>query len=158
MRHVSLKNQRKAWLYAVLTSALLLQAPGVSFAEEAQEFLLDQVVVTANRVATPVAKAAANVAVITREEIAKRNYASVGEALRDVNGVTVGGMAFAGATQTVRLNGDDRVLVMIDGRRIGRPEGSASGRASVDFKSIISMDNIERIEIVKGGCFVALRL
>lgn len=144
---------RKAWLCAmVVTSAVLLQAPGAAFAEEQQEFALDQVVVTANRVPTTLAKAAANVTVITREQLENNNYTGLGDALRDVNGVIVsvaGG--FPGAPEVVRLNGDERVTVMIDGRKIGRPEGLGSGRASIDLNSIISMDNIERIEIVKGG-------
>lgn len=144
---------RKAWLCAmVVTSAVLLQAPGAAFAEEQQEFALDQVVVTANRVPTTLAKAAANVTVVTREQLENNNYTGLGDALRDVNGVIVsvaGG--FPGAPEVVRLNGDERVTVMIDGRKIGRPEGLGSGRASIDLNSIISMDNIERIEIVKGG-------
>ncbi|WP_312197424.1 TonB-dependent receptor plug domain-containing protein [Anaerospora hongkongensis] len=144
---------RKAWLCAmVVTSAVLLQAPGAAFAEEQQEFALDQVVVTANRVPTTLAKAAANVTVITREQLENNNYTGLGDALRDVNGVIVsvaGG--FPGAPEVVRLNGDERVTVMIDGRKIGRPEGIGSGRASIDLNSIISMDNIERIEVVKGG-------
>lgn len=144
---------RKAWLCAmVVTSAVLLQAPGAAFAEEQQEFALDQVVVTANRVPTTLSKAAANVTVITREQLENNNYTGLGDALRDVNGVIVsvaGG--FPGAPEVVRLNGDERVTVMIDGRKIGRPEGIGSGRASIDLNSIISMDNIERIEIVKGG-------
>ncbi len=136
----------------VVTSAVLLQAPGAAFAEEQQEFALDQVVVTANRVPTTLAKAAANVTVITREQLENNNYTGLGDALRDVNGVIVsvaGG--FPGAPEVVRLNGDERVTVMIDGRKIGRPEGIGSGRASIDLNSIISMDNIERIEVVKGG-------
>lgn len=144
---------QKAWLCAmVVTSAVLLQAPGAAFAEEQQEFALDQVVVTANRVPTTLAKAAANVTVVTREQLENNNYTGLGDALRDVNGVIVsvaGG--FPGAPEVVRLNGDERVTVMIDGRKIGRPEGIGSGRASIDLNSIISMDNIERIEIVKGG-------
>jgi vitamin B12 transporter len=145
------RSQRKAILCALVTSALLLSSSGVSQAEEQEEFQLDQVVVTANLVPTLIGKAAANVTVITREQLEKRNYSTISDALRDVNGVVVSGKGFGGANQTVRLNGDDRVLVMIDGRKIGRPEGTGSGRASVDLSSIISLNNIERIEIVKGG-------
>ncbi|WP_312519606.1 TonB-dependent receptor [Anaerospora sp.] len=147
-------TNRNAWLCAMLvTGAVMLQAPGTAFAaEEPEEFALDQVVVTANRVPTVIAKAAANVTVVTREQLESNNYTGLGDALRDVNGVIVsvaGG--FPGAPEVVRLNGDERVTVMIDGRKIGRPEGIGSGRASIDLNSIISMDNIERIEIVKGG-------
>lgn len=136
----------------LVTGAVLLRAPGAAFAAEPEEFSLDQVVVTANRVPTALAKAAANVTVVTREQLENSNYTGIGDVLRDVNGVIIsvaGG--FPGAPEVVRLNGDERVTVMIDGRKIGRPEGIGSGRASIDLNSIISLDNIERIEIVKGG-------
>lgn len=147
-------SSSKTWLYAMVTSAVLFQLPGVSFAEESakqDQFSFDEVVVTANRVPTPAAKTAANVTVISKEQIEQRHFSNLGDVLRDVNGVIVTTKGFAGANQTIRLNGDDRVLVMIDGRRISQPQGVTGSRASVDLNSIISLDNIERIEIVKGG-------
>ncbi|WP_094605886.1 Vitamin B12 transporter BtuB [Sporomusa silvacetica DSM 10669] len=144
----------KTWLWAMVTSALLVQVPGVSFAEDADkqdQFSFDEVVITANRVPTSAAKTAANVAVVSKEQIEKGHYSNLGDVLRDVNGVIVTTKGFAGANQTIRLNGDDRVLVMIDGRRISQPQGVIGSRAGIDLSSIISLNNIERIEIVKGG-------
>ena len=143
--------QEKARLCAIMAGALLFPMPGMIQAQAAEEFALDQVVVTANRVPTERSKAAANITVVTREQIEQGGYFSLGDVLRDVNGVIVSGKGFAGANQSVRLNGDDRVLVMIDGRRIGRPEGTGTGRANLDLSTMISLKNIERIEIVKGG-------
>ncbi|MEL7635987.1 TonB-dependent receptor [Sporomusa sphaeroides] len=144
----------KSWLCAMVTSALLLQMPAAVLAEETdnqETFSLDAMVITANRVPTEAAKTAANVTVVSKEQIENGPYANLGDVLRDVNGVIVSTKSFAGANQTIRLNGDDRVLVMIDGRRISRPQGVMGGRASIDLSSIVSLDNIERIEIVKGG-------
>lgn len=145
----------KSWLCAMVTSALLLQMPAAVLAEEAdnqETFSLDAMVITANRVPTEAAKTAANVTVVSQEQIENGPYANLGDVLRDVNGVAVTTKGFAGAGQTVYLNGDDRVLVMIDGRRLSRPQGTVNGgRASIDLNSIVSLDNIERIEIVKGG-------
>ncbi|HWR44889.1 TonB-dependent receptor [Sporomusa sp.] len=153
MKLKKLQRPSRAWLCAMVTSALLFQASGVSFAEEAdnqEQFALDEMVVTANRVPTPASKAAANVTVITKDQIEKGPYSNLGDVLRAVNGVVVTSKGFGGAQQIVRLNGDDRVLVMIDGRKIGRPEGVVDG-ASIDLSTIISLNNIERIEVVKGG-------
>ncbi|CVK18361.1 TonB-dependent receptor plug domain-containing protein [Sporomusa sphaeroides] len=145
----------KSWLCAMVTSALLLQMPAAVLAEETdnqETFSLDAMVITANRVPTEAAKTAANVTVVSQEQIENGPYANLGDVLRDINGVAVTTKGFAGAGQTVYLNGDDRVLVMIDGRRLSRPQGTASGgRASIELNSIVSLDNIERIEIVKGG-------
>lgn len=151
----SKKNKRTSkWLCAMVTSALLFQIPGVGLAEETDNqevFSLDALVVTANRVPTEASKTAANVTVVSKEQIENGPYANLGDVLRDVNGVSVTTQGFPAANQTVRLNGDERVLVMIDGRRISRPEGIMPGRASIDLSTIVSLDNIERIEIVKGG-------
>lgn len=147
--------KEKSMICALTAGAMLLQMTGSVRAEEqaaaAQEYFLDQVVVTANRVPTPAAKSAANVTVITREQIENGHYTSLGDLLRETNGVIIPDKGFGGTNQTVILNGDDRVLVMIDGRRINRQEGAGTGRAGVDFSTIVSLSNIERIEVVKGG-------
>jgi len=135
----------------VVTSALLLQAPEAVFAEEQEEFSLDQVVVTANRVPTKVSESAANVSVITRAEIEKGNYQNLGQVLRQTNGVIVTSYGYLGAQNLVRLNGDDRVVIMIDGRRVNMEKGAGSGRAGYDLNNFPTLANIERIEIVKGA-------
>lgn len=146
-------TNRNAWLCAMLvTGAVLLQNPGTAFAaEEPEEFALDQIVVTANRVPTKVAESAANVSVITRSQIEKGNYQSLGQLLRQTNGVEVASYGYSGAQNFVRLNGDDRVVIMIDGRRMNIEKGAGSGRAGYDLNNFPTLSNIERIEIVKGA-------
>jgi len=58
---------------AMVGSALLFQVSGIVQAEEQEQFSFDQVVVTANRVPTKISETAANVTVITREDIEKGN-------------------------------------------------------------------------------------
>lgn len=144
-------SKRQALVCALVGGSLLLTTAGLAQAEEAAEYTLDPVVVTANRVLTEVSKAAANVTVITREQIENGNYTSLGDVLREVTGVIVSGQGLAGSTQTVRLNGNDRVLILIDGRKINKPEGSGDGRSGISLSTIVSLGNIDRIEIVKGG-------
>ncbi|SMD10056.1 TonB-dependent receptor plug domain-containing protein [Sporomusa malonica] len=141
-------------LYVLIAGAMLCQMPCIVQAEqdtESQQYSFDQVVVTANRVPTPVGKVAANVTVINREQIENGHYTNLADLLRETNGNIISDKGFGSAKQTIRLNGDDRVLVMIDGRRINRQEGAGTGRAGVDFSTIVSLANIECIEIVKGG-------
>ena len=61
--------------------------------EQLPEYSLEEVVVTANRIPTQVAKTAANITVIRKAEIAGGHYQSLGEVLRQVNGVIVSGGA-----------------------------------------------------------------
>lgn len=145
----TLKKQ-KSILCALAVSTLVSQSLSITYAAEPEEFSLDQMVVTANRVSTKMNQTAANMTVITAEQIANSHYNNLGDVLKNVNGVFVTNNGFAGSAQGLFINGDDRVAVMIDGRKMSRPEGEF-GRAGFDLSNMTSLANIERIEIVKGG-------
>lgn len=121
----------------------------VASAEEMQTFEMDEFVVTASRVATSKVDTPANISVISAEQIADKNYSDVTEALADVPGVNMLG---SGAKGTINgedafmINGDKRVLVLIDGRRVNL---GASGTAGANF--LPPVNAIERIEVLKGG-------
>lgn len=110
----------------------------------------EDVVVTAAAMPTKIAATPANVTVITAQEIEDNHYKTVGEALEQVNGVTVAKLG-GGSQELVTLNGDARVVIMVDGQRLNNDQGAASGRASADPAMFPMMGNIEKIEVVKGG-------
>lgn len=122
---------------------------GTTEAVPANAYTLDDVIVTAERVPTSRMDTPANTSVITAEEIEANHYNSVSEALEHINGVFISGGG-AGNNEEVRINGDERVVIMVDGRRINNDQGSMT-RASANLQSIASIKNIERIEVVKGG-------
>lgn len=148
---------KKMLTYAfVLSSAAFLQTAAAAAAVEAPpEYSLDEMVVTANRIPTPLAKAAANTTVITAAEIAAGHYQNLGDVLSRVNGVSISGGAYAGQGQGLRINGDDRVLLLCDGIPVSRKEGTmVSGKnphSAIDVSTLVNLESIERIEIVKGG-------
>lgn len=144
-------KKQKAILCAMAVTALLSQSSALTYAASQEEFGLDQVVVTANRMPTKVSETAANVTVVTKEQIEKNHYLNLGEVLQQVTGVVVTAQGHPGAGQYVRLNADDRVLIMIDGRRMNMDKGAAAGRAGYDLNSLPTLANVERIEIVKGA-------
>ena len=144
---------KKLVLLSMVTGALYV--PGMASAEEAaaetpKEFALDEVVVTANRMENKLVDTPANVSVVTAEEIERKNYQDVIEAVKNVPGVNVVGGA-RGDENYISINGDTRVLVMIDGKRINNSKGVTSGRANFDASVLPNPALIERIEIVKGG-------
>ncbi len=160
-RNTKCRKEKTGKILRQVMAALLIS--GVSYghawaaAEEgaveerpADAYTMDDVIVTAERVPTSRMDTPANVSVITAEEIEANHYTSVSEALEHVNGVFISN-GNAGNDTEVRLNGDERVVIMVDGRRINNDQGSASTRASANLDSIASMKNIERIEVVKGG-------
>lgn len=118
-------------------------------AAEPQEFVLDEYVVTASRTETKKVDTPANISVITAEDLADHNYSSAAEALADTPGVNVLGSGAKGSSMgqdKILINGDERVLVLIDGRRTNL---GSSGNYSADW--LPSVNAIERIEVLKGG-------
>lgn len=119
-------------------------------AQEIQVDSLKQVVVSANRTEQPVADVPRSVTVITAEEIAQGNYYNLSELLSTKAGLfAVGGDQAPGANQSLFLRGaaSEHVLIMIDGVRITDP----SSVGNVLNLNEISMNNIERIEIIRGA-------
>lgn len=135
---------------AIGTTAFAAEAVhGESADVAADVYELEDTVVTAERRPTKKMDTPANTTVITAREIEDNHYQSVDEAIGHVNGVSIVRMG-GGLRSYVRINGDDRVVLLVDGQKLNDDQGSLS-RASVDLNMIPSMDNIQRIEIVKGG-------
>jgi len=119
----------------------------VSAEEAAHEYSFDEYVVTANRIPVKATEVAANVTVITSEEIEKGGYTRISDALRSKN-INAGSTSFGSFPV---LNGDDRVLILIDGRKMNWPHLMFSGNDHVINIDGISIENIERIEVVRGA-------
>lgn len=121
----------------------------VASAEEMQTFEMDEFVVTASRVATSKVDTPANISVITAEELSDKNYSNVQEALADTPGVLMIGSGAKGSINgedQIMINGDTRVLVLIDGRRVNL---GSSGKSSANW--LPPVNAIARVEVLKGG-------
>jgi len=105
--------------------------------------------VTAERIPSSRWDTPATVYVITSQEIEDNHYQDLAEALSHVNGVV--GINYGSNYSGVLLNGNERVLLLIDGRRANNSQTSFWQTEKADLKVIPSMKMIERIEIVKGG-------
>lgn len=117
--------------------------------EDLQEFALDDMVVTATRTESKMVDIPVNATVISAEKIADRHYLDVADALKDVPGATVLDTGVGAYEKKVVLNGDERVLVLVDGKRVNIDMGTMS-RASYDLNQMPDVSLIERIEVVKG--------
>ena len=89
--------------------------------------------------------------VITKEQIHDNHYKNLAEALSYANGVTVNSGSLNTSHMVVRIDGDDRVAIFVDGRRMNMNKGIMSGRASYDLDLLPSIMNVERIEILHGA-------
>lgn len=114
-----------------------------------QEYMLEDIVVTAQRIPTKKMDTPARVEVVTETDIKDNHYRDVAEAISNIDGVSID--RTSGGEDQVTINGDQRVLILVDGQRMNDDQGVASGRASASLAMIPSMKNIERIEVVRGG-------
>ena len=139
-----LHHPRRTWL----ASAALLALAGTP-AQADPSAPLQTVVVSATRHAMPLADAPAAMSVVTAEDIAQRGADNLLEALRGETGVAVFGRTIAGR-KALALRGMDprHTLFLVDGRRISASDG-VIGHS--DFQlDWVAMDQIERIEVVRG--------
>ncbi|MDQ7032274.1 MAG: TonB-dependent receptor [Desulfonauticus sp.] len=114
----------------------------------AEEVELGEVVVTATRTEIPATQAPASVTVITKKEMEKENIKTLDEALRNVSGIFLRrGKGLMDTLAAVSLRGlpeQKRTLILIDGIPLNNAYTSG-----VEWNSL-ALDNIERIEVVKG--------
>jgi len=105
-----------------------------------------------------------DVNVISQKELEHNNYAQMTDALKRIPGVAVRTAGYRGGeygyTEThsiVSINGDDRVIVLVNGRRVDNSVsglmGSSGARGSkslVDINQVVDMSGVESIEVIKG--------
>jgi iron complex outermembrane recepter protein len=111
---------------------------------------LNEVVVTASRLQEDIKTIPANVTVITTENIKNSTARNIPDLLRSQVGVHVNDITGNSRSFSVDLRGfgiaaTTNTLVLVDGRRINQPDLSGT-----DW-SLISLDRVERIEIIRGG-------
>lgn len=110
---------------------------------------LNPITVTATRSEHAEADAPASVTVITAEEIRAKGAGDILEAVRGTPGITLSGRQVGGRKNIAIRGADDRhTLVLIDGRRISSTDDSI-GHSDYQY-GWVPMDQIERIEVVRG--------
>ena len=143
------QSLRNAVMVSLLAGTTVVWGGTVFAQEDLQEFALEDMVVTATRTESKMVDIPVNATVISAEKIADRHYLDVADALKDVPGATVLDTGVGAYEKKVVLNGDERVLVLVDGKRVNIDMGTMS-RASYDLNQMPDVSLIERIEVVKG--------
>ncbi|MBI4825575.1 MAG: TonB-dependent receptor [Nitrospirae bacterium] len=128
----------------ILILIMLFTAAPVMAADEA--VLAGEVVVTATKIEEAIEETTSDVIVIKSEEIKKMNTQFVSDVLKGVSELNVVQNGGAGKQAAVVLRGGntEHTLVMIDGVKV-----KSTTTGTFDFSGL-NVDDIERIEIVKG--------
>ena len=148
-------RMKEVWnqkLAAAVLTAILAGSTSVVWAAEQDKAAepAQEIVITANRLKNQKVDTPADVTVITSQQISDRGYRTVADALEDVPGARVMQNGVGAYESHIILNGDQRVLVLVDGRRFNNSMGSMA-KATFDAHTLPPVDMIEKIEVVKGG-------
>ncbi|MCR1816245.1 TonB-dependent receptor domain-containing protein [Aliarcobacter butzleri] len=137
----------------IAKSLAILLVTGTHYLSANETTTLDevQVVTSATGYEQNVADAPATISVITAEELEKKSYSDITDALKNVPGVYVNG---GGTNQTISIRGmaSSYTLFLIDGKPMNDGQllttnGGVSG-ANVSF--LPPLEAIERIEVIRG--------
>ena len=131
-------------LAAALPAGVLAAMPDNMAGHPAPVYELKAVTVTANRQAEDIQKVPANVAIITGSQIKERNIQSAADAVALAPGVFVD-QNNEGAEVHMRGYDSKSVLVLVDGQEMN---SAYNGQV---YWGTLPVDNISRIEVVKGG-------
>lgn len=131
-------------LFALLAGMGLAQA----WAGPAPVTTLDTLTVTATRLETPWRTLGSSLTVLTEQDLKARQIYTLADALRSVPGLDVVRSGGLGQLTSVFLRGSNsnHVLVLIDGVEVNDPSNPGG---LFDFAHL-TLDNIERIEILRG--------
>jgi len=135
--------QRSFFVGAALVLSNLLQA-------QQDSSFLQEVVVTANKYEKKQNQTGKVVSVISSEMLRQSGGRSLGELLNQVAGVTApGANNNLGSNQTINIRGGSagNTLILLDGIPVNDP----SVISNYFDINLLSVDQIERIEILKGG-------
>ena len=108
---------------------------------------LPTITVTASRTPVDVNETASAISILSKAEIQQRNASSIADLLRELPGFAVSQQGARGAVTQVRVRGAEanQVLVLIDG-----VEANDIAQGSEFNFAHLSVDRIERIEVVRG--------
>lgn len=108
---------------------------------------ISEVLITENRLQIPFSKRNKNIEILTKEDISKMPVQSVNEILLFVNGVDVRQRGPFGTQADISVDGGsfDQVLILLNGVKISDPQ---TGHHAMNIP--VSMDAIERIEVLRG--------
>lgn len=146
MKHALLNSAPKRALAATL-AVLPFAALADTTQSSNHSVSAPPLVVTSGRQSQPKNEAVAATNVFTRADIERLQVRSVDELLTRVPGVSVTRSGGPGSLTGVFMRGTSSAqsLVLVDGQRIA---SASSGTASLEF---LSIDQIERIEVVRGS-------
>lgn len=134
-----------------LLASIVCMTPPLAGRAQAVEapVVLSPVVVTATGVEQELADAPASISVVTREELEKRSFRDLTDALGSIEGVAVTGIS---NEKDIYIRGmpGAYTLLLVDGKRQSTRDARVNGNSGFEQSFIPPLAAIERIEVVRG--------
>lgn len=137
----------KKWLLrGGITAAVTISCS--AFAEEPSPPKLEEMVVIASRIEMPLSQIGASVSVLDGEELERKNYPMLADALRTLPGVSSAQSGGMGKANTVRIRGEEghRTLLLIDGINVS---DVSAVQAMPHFGHLMN-SQLGRVEVLRG--------
>lgn len=144
-------TKKKVLLTAAVLSTLSVPVYAVERTENAAATRVhtDEIIVTASRTEQEVKETPSAVEVITRADIDKMGAETLAQALKLAIGIDIQENAMVGNRSAIRGMNTNQTLILVDGRRV-RTENTSETMNYYELQRI-NMDDVERIEIVRGA-------
>ncbi|MDQ0204730.1 TonB-dependent receptor [Pectinatus haikarae] len=97
--------------------------------------------------------------IISRQDIENHHYSSIQDALKTIPGIQIstpgyrgGEYGYSSYNTELSINGENSIVILVDGRRMDNDANSYGGNKSrVNLSTLPGMDNVEQIDIIKGA-------
>lgn len=119
----------------------------------APDYNMEVIVVTASGFEQKLVDAPASISVVTQEELAKRPYTTLLDAVRDLEGVDIGETRDKTGQGTISMRGmgSDYTLILVDGKRQNNHGNIYPNNfGGNQFGHIPPLDAIDRVEVIRG--------
>lgn len=138
------KFKKLLTLSAAITAILQAQAQ----AQDVTHNPLEEIVITANRIALPLRQIGTSVSVITEADIQAHGNLGLTDVLRQLPAIATSNNGGAGKTTSLRIRGEEgfRTLTILDGLRLMDPSGPQVGS---QLEHMLS-SGVGRVEILRG--------
>lgn len=136
-----------------ISAATLIFAQGFANANETTVLDDVQVVTTAGGYEQKITDAPASISVVTQEELQKKPYADLLDAVKDIEGIDIGESTDKSGQGTVSIRGmgADYTLVLIDGKKQNNNgDIYPNDFGGLQFANIPPLSMVERIEVIRG--------
>lgn len=152
---VSLGNSRfrsvqllMIWISGLTVILFLTCRPNVALAQSDTTILLQELVISENRLSIPFRESSRNISVVDRQMMRRAPVQSLPEVLSYVPGVDIRQRGPLGVQADIGIRGGtfEQTLVMVNGIKLTDPQ---TGHHILNVP--LHFDNLERVEVLKGG-------